>query len=343
MPAVPTSECYAHADRLRGRVVLITGAGSGFGRATALKFTELGAKVVLGDVDAAGLAETVKQVSAQSGPSSVVSAKCDVTSWDDQVALFETGAKAFGNIDVVLPNAGVSEIGRFDPRLDGDASKLTKPNMKTIDIDLIGVLYTTRIALWYFINDKRADPGLRSIVFTGSMSTFYGSDGVGYGVAKAGILGIMKGIVASCNDLKVRVATVCPYFSSKSCGGLRQQPSSPAARLPHSPPSPPSLFLLLSSILLVHSLRSWTGANDRNQHPRPLLRPPLPCARVRASQRRRQRLRRGHHGPEPQDQLCGIPDSGPVGRLPHGCDGTVVSILEPERAERGRARGGGVR
>ncbi|EJT53261.1 hypothetical protein A1Q2_03633 [Trichosporon asahii var. asahii CBS 8904] len=213
MPAVPTSECYAHADRLRGRVVLITGAGSGFGRATALKFTELGAKVVLGDVDAAGLAETVKQVSAQSGPSSVVSAKCDVTSWDDQVALFETGAKAFGNIDVVLPNAGVSEIGRFDPRLDGDASKLTKPNMKTIDIDLIGVLYTTRIALWYFINDKRADPGLRSIVFTGSMSTFYGSDGVGYGVAKAGILGIMKGIVASCNDLKVRVATVCPYFS----------------------------------------------------------------------------------------------------------------------------------
>lgn len=216
MPAVPTSECYKHADRLRGRVVLITGAGSGFGRATALKFTELGAKVVLGDVDAAGLAETVKQVSAQSGSNSVVSAKCDVTSWDDQVALFEAGAKAFGSIDVVLPNAGVSEIGRFDPRLDGDATKLTKPNMKTIDIDLIGVLYTTRIALWYFINDKRADPGLRSIVFTGSMSTFYGSDGVGYGVAKAGILGIMKGIVASCNDLGVRVGTVCPYFSSES-------------------------------------------------------------------------------------------------------------------------------
>lgn len=216
MPAVSTQECYAHADRLRNRVILITGAGSGFGRATALKFTELGAKVVLGDVDTKGLAETVKQVTSQSGSSSVVSARCDVTSWDDQVALFEAGAKAFGNIDIVLPNAGVSEIGRFDPRLDGDATKLTKPNLKTIEIDLIGVLYTTRIALWYFINDKRKEPGLRSIAFTGSMSTFYGSDGVGYGVSKAGVLGIMKGIVAACDDLKVRVATICPYFSSES-------------------------------------------------------------------------------------------------------------------------------
>lgn len=311
MPAVPTSECYKHADRLRGRVVLITGAGSGFGRATALKFTELGAKVVLGDVDAAGLAETVKQVSAQSGSNSAISAKCDVTSWEDQVALFEAGAKAFGSIDVVLPNAGVSEIGRFDPRLDGDATKLTKPNMKTIDIDLIGVLYTTRIALWYFINDKRADPGLRSIVFTGSMSTFYGSDGVGYGVAKAGILGIMKGIVASCNDLGVRVGTVCPYFSSEY---LRQQ-------LPSiSQVQPPA-----------HLLRS--RANSRNQHPRPLLRPPLPHPGLRAGRRRRERLCRRDHGPEREDQLLRVPHSGQVGRVPHGCYGTVVSPSEPERSE----------
>lgn len=258
MPAVPTSECYAHASRLRGRVVLITGAGSGFGRATALKFTELGARVVLGDVDAQGLAETVRQVSAQSGADSVVSGACDVTSWEQQVALFAAGARRFGGIDVVLPNAGVSEIGRFDPRLDGggDASKLTKPNMTTIDIDLIGVLYTTRIALWYFINDTRAEPGLRSIVFTGSMSTFYGSDGVAYGVAKAGILGIMKGIVASCNDLGVRVATVCPYFSSESRARSRGRASGqrPAAsrRLPSHRSVPasaaPSLRLCVAGL-----------------------------------------------------------------------------------------------
>lgn len=82
---------------------------------------------------------------------------------------------------------GVTEVGRFDPREDGpDTGAPTKPNMKTLDIDLIGVLYTARIALWHWEHDKRADKGLRALVLTGSMSTFYGSDsGVMYGVAKA--------------------------------------------------------------------------------------------------------------------------------------------------------------
>lgn len=81
--------------------------------------------------------------------------------------------------------AGINEIGRFDPREEGDATKLTKPNLKTLDVDLTAVMYTTRIALWYFINDKRKEPGLRAVAFTGSMSTFYGSEGVMYGAAKA--------------------------------------------------------------------------------------------------------------------------------------------------------------
>jgi NAD(P)-dependent dehydrogenase (short-subunit alcohol dehydrogenase family) len=96
----------------------------------------------------------------------------------------------FGSIDIVLPNAGVSEIGRFDQRMeeDGIQDRPTKPNLKTLEIDLIAVMYTTRIALWYFANDQRdADKqGLRAIAFTGSMSTFYGATmGVQYGAAKA--------------------------------------------------------------------------------------------------------------------------------------------------------------
>lgn len=134
------------------------------------------------------------------------------------MALFELGRKAYGRVDIVLPNAGVSEVGSFDPRQDADPTKLTPPNLTTLDIDLTGVLYTTRIALFHWTNDKRAasEIGLRAIVFTGSMSSFYGSDGVMYGAAKAAILGIQKGIAAVCNDLGVRVGTVCPYFSSMS-------------------------------------------------------------------------------------------------------------------------------
>lgn len=213
MPALTTDDCYANAAALKGRTVLITGAGSGFGRETALKFTEYGARVVLGDVDAPGLKETCRLLEAAGRP--FVSGKCDVTSWDDQVALFELGFKKFGNIDIVLPNAGISEVGMFDHRLeDGDGGP-TKPNLKTLDVDLIGVLYTARLALWYFDQDKRDDPGLRCICFTGSMSSFYGADyGVMYGASKAAILGIIKGLIYTCNDLNARAVAVYPYFTS---------------------------------------------------------------------------------------------------------------------------------
>lgn len=98
--------------------------------------------------------------------------------------------KTFKQIDIVLPNAGVSEIGLFDQRMEEQfgvpQDRPVKPNLKTLDIDLIGVLYTTRIALWYYYNDKRETPGLRAVAFTGSMSSFYGATmGVMYGASKA--------------------------------------------------------------------------------------------------------------------------------------------------------------
>lgn len=64
MSALTREDCYANASKLNGRVVLITGGGSGFGRETALKFTELGARVVLGDVDKKGLEETCRLLEA---------------------------------------------------------------------------------------------------------------------------------------------------------------------------------------------------------------------------------------------------------------------------------------
>lgn len=113
-----------------------------------------------------------------------------MTSWDSQLALFSLGMAKFGSIDIVLPNAGVSEVGRFDQRLEENSvqDKPTPPNLKTLEIDLIAVMYTTRIALWYFANDQREQDkmGLRAIAFTGSMSSFYGATmGVQYGAAKA--------------------------------------------------------------------------------------------------------------------------------------------------------------
>lgn len=121
-----------------------------------------------------------------------VTSICDVISWDSQLALFAKGFEKFGSIDIVLPNAGIGEVGRMDHRLEAGAPYNTPqdspqpPNLKTLEIDLVAVLYTVRIALWYFVNDKRSNPGLRAIAFTGSMSSFYGANnGPMYGAAKA--------------------------------------------------------------------------------------------------------------------------------------------------------------
>merc|ERR1712093_483534 len=191
MPAISTQDLFANAARLKGRVVIITGAAAGFGRAVSVEYAKHGAKLVL----------------------------CDVASWDSQLALFAKGFQKFGCIDIVLPNAGIGEVGRTDHRLEaGDPYNVpqdrpTPPNLKTLEIDLIAVLYTTRIALWYFCDDKRDNPGLRAIAFTGSMSSFYGATyGPMYGAAKAGVLGIQKGLIETAKSIDVRVVTVCPYF-----------------------------------------------------------------------------------------------------------------------------------
>lgn len=67
MPALTTEECLSNASRLADRVVLITGAGSGFGRATAIEFVKHGAMVVLGDIDEKRLSETCSIVQSTAG------------------------------------------------------------------------------------------------------------------------------------------------------------------------------------------------------------------------------------------------------------------------------------
>lgn len=92
--------------------------------------------------------------------SQAIGVKCDVTSWDDQVAMFEAAVKAFGQVHVVvrlhsplvkhhtyenrtqIPNAGVNEIGNFEELNFDKNGKPLPPSTKTLDINLTGVLYS---------------------------------------------------------------------------------------------------------------------------------------------------------------------------------------------------------
>lgn len=103
------------------KVVQITGAGSGFGRTAAHLFGAAGAKLILSDVNEAGLAETVDQLGM--GQDRMISMSCDISNEDDVARMVGTGVDHFGQLDIAINNAGIildllrldaTEISEFD-------------------------------------------------------------------------------------------------------------------------------------------------------------------------------------------------------------------------------------
>ena len=99
--------------RLDGKVALVTGGGSGIGRASALTFLREGARVAIGDVNEASLAKTVALARAQGAGERLAPLRVDVSAEPDVAALVALAVERFGGLDCVFNNAGVG--GAFGP------------------------------------------------------------------------------------------------------------------------------------------------------------------------------------------------------------------------------------
>ncbi|MBO9741273.1 SDR family oxidoreductase [Xanthomonas axonopodis pv. begoniae] len=126
---------------IENKVVVITGAGSGMGRATALHLAALGAKVVLGARREARIAEVAGQITLSGGQA--VYRPTDVTVHEEVVALVDLACSQFGRVDVMVNNAGISPLSRFD------ALQVEAWNAM-IDVNLRGVLHGIAAALPIF-------------------------------------------------------------------------------------------------------------------------------------------------------------------------------------------------
>lgn len=125
--AVTAGGSSASDRRLDGRVAVVTGAGSGIGRAIALRFASHGATIRLLDVDEAGAAETCRLIKSNNGHASAH--LCDVTKQPEVVAIFSEFAHA-GPIHILVNNAGISHVGTVESTTEEDFDRLLRVNVK---------------------------------------------------------------------------------------------------------------------------------------------------------------------------------------------------------------------
>lgn len=141
--------------------------------------------------------------------------KTDVSSWSDLLALFDAGFKKFGSLDIVLANAGINEAGNMlEDRYHSETGQLEPPILQTLNVNLVGVIYTTKLAVHYFAKQ----PGKKfQLVLTGSAACFLDTPPLWtYCASKAGVMGLMRSLRTQLpKNNSVTVNMVAPWLTSK--------------------------------------------------------------------------------------------------------------------------------
>ncbi|WP_225641886.1 SDR family oxidoreductase [Streptomyces werraensis] len=190
-----------YADRFGGRLVLVTGAGSGIGRATALAFAEAGARVVAVDRDTGAALRTAGEARAR-GATDAWAETADVADERAVEKLAERVTAAHGVVDVLVNNAGVGLGGAF---LD----TTTEDWKRVLDVNLWGVIHGC-----LHFGRRMAERGQGGhIVNVASAAAFQPSRALpAYGASKAAVLMLSESLRAELAERGIGVTAVCPGF-----------------------------------------------------------------------------------------------------------------------------------
>jgi len=184
----------------KDKVVLITGASGGMGKAIAQKFAEAGAKIALNDISSQE--ENLKKIKEEIEKlgSEAKYYFADVSKLEEVEKMVQSIQKEFGRLDILVNNAGITQ--------DRTLAKMAKEEwQKVIDIDLTGVFNCTKAALPLIIQNQGKIISVSSLV--GQRGNFGQTN---YAAAKAGIIGFTKALAKEVGRFGVTVNAIAPGF-----------------------------------------------------------------------------------------------------------------------------------
>ncbi len=187
---------------LAGKVVAITGAGRGIGRATAQALIAQGARIAIGDIEASLAEQTAGELGG-----GTVGLALDVTDRASFERFLQETESRLGPLDVLINNAGIMPIGPFIEESDSTAKAL-------VDINLHGVIFGSKLALERFL--PRRAGHLVNIASAAGKSGFPG--GATYCATKHAVVGLSESVRAEVRDTDIGVSVVMPVVVNTQLG-----------------------------------------------------------------------------------------------------------------------------